>query len=147
MSVQPYLLHVTSRPKVVSEDLYQKWYAEEHIPDIIKAQVASCGMLYRESPSPADTTPNNPQKLLALYQTEYRECMKTANFIGAKKTSEMFPLEGGTKSIQDNADFTPRYDELAEVFDPKKVGNSKLTRNLQKSLLLLTLSQRRHPRS
>lgn len=147
MSFQPYLLHVTSRPKVVSEDLYQKWYAEEHIPDIIKSNVASRGMLFKESPSPADPTPKNPQKFLALYQTEYRECMKTANFLGTKKTSEMFPLEGGGKSIQDNADFTPRYYELVEVFDPKEIGNSKLAWELHINVLLLTLSQQRHPRS
>jgi hypothetical protein len=47
MAPAQYLLRVLSKPTKVSEDKWSKWYADEHVPDTVKAGVAERGAFYK----------------------------------------------------------------------------------------------------
>lgn len=125
-SVSPYLLHVNSRPTVVSDKLWSEWYTIEHLPDLVNTKTSTRAAFYEEIGVPGLGEASHPRKFLALYQTDYAECLKTQNYIDIRTTSELFPKEGGTKNIGDNGDFDARNYELVQEYDPKGLGNSAL---------------------
>lgn len=126
MPVSPYLLQVTSRPKIVSNRLWQEWYTEEHLPDLVNSKTSTKATFYYELPlDPSGVLPSSRQHL-ALYQTEYAEPLNTENYTKLRTTSTLFEKENGTDNISDNGDFDARNYELIQEFDPVPVGNSKL---------------------
>ncbi|KAF2169027.1 hypothetical protein M409DRAFT_21038 [Zasmidium cellare ATCC 36951] len=122
-SVSPYLLHVNSKPTKVSDDLWTQWYTEEHLPDLVSSKTSTRATFYKELPSLFGGESKNPRNFLALYQTDFQECLKTENYTNLRTTSELFPKEGNTKSIGENGDFNARNYELIQVYDSKGVGN------------------------
>lgn len=125
-SVSPYLLHVNSKPTKVSDDLWTKWYTEEHLPDLVSSKTSTRATFYRELPPILGGEPN-PRNFLALYQTDFEESLKTENYTNLRTTSELFPKEGGTKHIGENGDFDARNYELIQVYDPSGIGNGMRT--------------------
>lgn len=125
MSVPYYLLQVTSRPKVVSNQLWQKWYTQEHLPDLVSNNISSRATFYAEVPlDPSGALPSTRHHL-ALYQTDFANALETENSAKLKSTSTLFRQEGGAENISDNGDFDARNYELIQNFDPVPVGNSK----------------------
>ncbi|KAF2097769.1 hypothetical protein NA57DRAFT_56952 [Rhizodiscina lignyota] len=121
MAPSPYLLWVNSRPTQVDDDLWVKWYIEEHVPDLVNHHVATRGSFYRELVPEGFAlggTPH-PRKYLALYQTEIEEPLKTQKFIDIRKTSEMFPKD---KTIHANGEFNGRNYKLIQDYDPENIG-------------------------
>lgn len=126
---EKYLFRVTSEPKagVCDEATWEKWYTEEHIPDLLNHNTATRAAIYREvfdTPSlyTRNEKPNHPTKYMAIYQTEHEEFLKSEGFPKTKSTSDIFPNE---KAIPENGDLEARNYELIEVFDPKNLGESK----------------------
>ncbi|KAK5098509.1 hypothetical protein LTR70_002722 [Exophiala xenobiotica] len=122
MAPSSYLLHVNSRPTVVSCDLWCEWYRDEHLPDLVNGGVSARATFYEEEDPPVPTGLPNPRKFLALYQTDIEELLKSEKYINGRKTSSLFPKEGGTDSIIENGDFDARNYELIQEFDPKGTG-------------------------
>lgn len=61
-----------------------------------------------------------PRKYLALYQTEFEECLRTKNYSdNVRHGSNLFPRKFDTS---DNGDFDARYYQLLVDYDPKKTG-------------------------
>lgn len=125
-SVSPYLLYVNSKPTKVSDELWTKWYTEEHLPDLVSSKTSTRATFYKELPPILGGDPN-PRNFLALYQTDFEESLKTENYTNLRTTSELFAQEGSTKNIGDNGDFDARNYELIQVYDPNGVGNGMRT--------------------
>ena len=93
MAPAPYLLHVNSRPTVVSDQLWKEWYTDEHLPDLVNAKSAIRATFYEEIGNPLNEHPDHPRKFLALYQTDFEELLKSDEYLGIRKTSELFERE------------------------------------------------------
>lgn len=133
MPISPYLLEVTSRPKIVSNQLWQQWYTEEHLPDLVNSKTATRATFYSElSLDPSGALPSTRQHL-ALYQTDFSEPLNTENYTDLRRTSRLFQKEGGTENISENGDFDARNYELIQEFDPFGVGNCRSVRERQAS--------------
>jgi hypothetical protein len=113
MATSPYLLHVNSRPTVVSNPLWKEWYIKEHLPDLVGAKSCDRATFYEEIPHPLNENPDHPRKFLALYQTGFEELLKSDEYKGIRKTSELFDKESShSKNIGDNGDFDARSGRL-----------------------------------
>ena len=125
MGPSPYLLHVSSKPTQVSQKLWEQWYIDEHLPDLVNSKTAVRATFYKEIAEPTPAC-DHPRKYLALYQTKFEECLKTKNYTELRKTSELFKAEGGANSngIQDNGDFDARYYQFIQDYDPNGLGES-----------------------
>jgi hypothetical protein len=122
-----YLFTVNSRPTGCDEATWEKWYAEEHIPDLVGNKASTRASIYRETSDVPSLYKGNAEqpysrKYLALYQTDFDELLKSEGYNGVRKTSELFP---GSKVINENAEFDARNYKLVDVFDPKGLGDSK----------------------
>ena len=67
-------------------------------------------------------TEKNPRKYLAIYQTDFKEMLKSEEYKAAGTTSELFPV----KDIDKNGEFDVRNYELIQDFDPNGLGDSML---------------------
>jgi len=129
MATSSYLLHVNSRPTVVSNDLWTKWYTTEHIPDLVNSKTSTRAAFYQEIGHAFNPDPKDPRPFLALYQTDFEEPLKSSNYSdGVRRDSELFKQQGATsKKNQDNGDFDARNYELIQNFDPNGVDESMPT--------------------
>ncbi len=123
--VSPYLLRVNSRPTKVDEATWEKWYIEEHVPDLQNAKVSVRAAFYRSTHdlgglSTATEIPADEKQFLALYQCEMAVPLETKEYLeGVPKTSEMLP----GKQIGPCAEWDVRNYELIEERDPKGLGH------------------------
>ena len=115
---RPYLLEVFSQPSQVSEDIWTKWYLEEHIRDMVYFKASRTGALYRSSSEiiqsgnvPTDGSEN--MKYLALYQTDRKHCLDFSEFKDhVRKKSKLWD----ERLISfDVGDFVPRESALIEI--------------------------------
>ena len=114
MAPPQYLLRVLSKPSKVSEEKWSSWYANEHVPDTIKAGVAKRGAFYKahndfplavKTPTKSESTSGselNGATLkhfeewaddfvdLAVYQTKFENYAESEELKSIPKTSEMF---------------------------------------------------------
>lgn len=118
-----YLLTVNSRPTACDEATWEKWYTEDHIPDLIAQGASTRAAFYREihHARPSTTTEKLPRKYLALYQTDLGDVLNSEEIKLTRTSSDLFP--GESKVIGENGEFDARNYELVHVFDPKKVGD------------------------
>ena len=123
-----YLLRVNSQPTdKVGEELWEKWYTEEHIPDLIKAGVSQRAALYKATQDLGglQTQTKNEEwdrkTFLAMYQTDYPACLETDNYQKLPSTSPMLPGE----KIGPCAEWDARNYNLIQNFDPDDVGEGK----------------------
>ena len=128
MPTRPYLLHVNSRPKLVSDEVWQEWYVKEHLPDLVNEGCAVRATFHTEVVSGPTViegpTDSNPRKYLALYQSDIPECLDTDNYRkGVRKTSELFEKASGIAQDMPNGEFDGRYYKLYETYDPNKLGD------------------------
>ena len=123
--VSPYLLRVNSRPTKVDEATWEKWYIEEHVPDLQNAKVSVRAAFYRATHdlgglSTATDIPADEKQFLALYQCETPAPLETKEYLeGVPKTSEMLP----GKEIGPCAEWDVRNYNLIEARDPKGLGH------------------------
>ncbi|KIW72097.1 hypothetical protein PV04_00317 [Phialophora macrospora] len=121
---QQYLLWVNSRPKPesgVDDDLWVKWYTQEHVPDLVDSKTAVRAAMYRESfdfsPAPKE---HDPRKYLVLYQTDLEECLKSKEYLdGVRHSSELW---SGHKPTAEVGDFHARNYKLIQHYDPDGRG-------------------------
>lgn len=129
MSPSSYLLHVNSRPVTVSDDLWKEWYTVEHVPDLVNSATSTRAAFYEEIGHPLGRHPDHPRKWLALYQTDYEECLKTKNYEdGVRHSSELYAKEGAKSDLnRENGEFDARNYSLWQEHDPKGTGESAST--------------------
>ena len=109
MAPSPYLLHVNSRPKEVSNPLWVEWYITEHLPDLVGAKSSDRATFYEETGFATNPYPDHPRKFLALYQSQFEELLKSEEYLGIRTTSELFTKEGSkSNKIGDHGDFDAR---------------------------------------
>ncbi|KAJ9503579.1 hypothetical protein H2202_000718 [Exophiala xenobiotica] len=121
-----HLLFVNSRPQPgsgVDDDLWTKWYIEEHLPDLVNSKTSPRAAFYRETHDFALATKEpHPRKFLALYQTDFEEPLKSKNFVdGVRHSSDMWPQGKGDTEI---GDFDGRNYKMIQEYDPNKIGDS-----------------------
>jgi hypothetical protein len=119
-----YLFRVNSRPTTCNEETWEKWYTEEHLPDLVKNKASTRAALYREVFDVPDLYAFNKEKIprnyLAIYQTDFKELIKSEENKAVKTTTKLLP----EKEIGKNGEFDLRNYELIHTFDPNGLGDS-----------------------
>jgi len=64
-----YTFVVFSGPTAGQEDEYNRWYNEQHLPDVLKVKGFVAAQRFRLQPGPNDAA-DAPAKYLALYEIE-----------------------------------------------------------------------------
>jgi hypothetical protein len=65
--------------------------------------------------------PDHPRKFLALYQTDFEELLKSDEYQGIRKTSELFEKENAhSKNIGDNGDFDARWSRGIHISEAQR---------------------------
>jgi hypothetical protein len=122
-----YLCRVTSRPTNCDNKTWEKWYTEEHIPDVLEQKAATRAAFYREvfdvPALYAFNKEKNPREYMAIYQTDIKDLSTSEEVKATKPTSDLFP---GKKEISENGELDMRNYELIQDFDPNNLGDSKL---------------------
>lgn len=120
----PYIFRVNSRPTNTDERTWEKWYTEEHIPELIQNKASTRAALYREVydiPWLYEyNLEKNPRNYLTVYQTDHKELLKSEGVKETRMTSELFP----EKDIFKYGEFDERNYEMIHDFDPNGLGDS-----------------------
>jgi len=121
-----YLLHVNSRPRPeagVDDSLWEKWYTEEHVPDLVNSKTSTRAAMYRETHDFAFAGKDkHPRKYLVLYQSDFEQPLKSDEYVnGVRHGSDMWPRH---KQNSENGEFDARNYKLIQEYDPKGVGDS-----------------------
>ena len=84
-------------------------YIDEHVPDLVGAKSCTRATFYEEIPFPLNPNPDHPRTFMALYQTKFKELLKSDEYKGIRRTSELFKKESAkSDNIQDHGDFDAR---------------------------------------
>lgn len=140
MPPPPYLLRVLSKPTQVDEKTWEKWYNEEHVPDVVNGGLSQNGALFRayndfslksKTPTGIGSTDLSGVKLshfneapdnmtfCAIYQTDIEKPMQSEIVNNLPKTGKLlrgkehFPL----------AEWDIRTYKLLQDYDPDKLGD------------------------
>jgi len=116
----PFLLWVNSRPLKPDDDTWVRWYTTEHLPDLVSSRASSRAAFWQEVGFPKGKEADSERKYLALYQSEFQEPLKSKEYEGIRKTSDLFKT--GSKVIHENGEFDARNYGLVQAYDPKKEG-------------------------
>ena len=143
MSPSPYLLRVLSKPTQVDESTWQKWYIEEHIPEVVNAGLATRGALLRANndfalktktpPKSGDSKLHNVQlshfdelpadkTFCAVYQTDLEKPMDSDKLNAVSTTGKL--LDG--KEHMSCAEWDIRVYKLIQDYDPDNLGDGAL---------------------
>ena len=144
MAPDHYLLRVLSKPNSnVDEATWQKWYIDEHIPDVVGSGTTTRGALFRASNdfTLQTKTPTSSNKsdlhnvqlshfnespedktFLAVYQTQFEKPLESKKFDAIRTTSDLLP----GKVTQPNAEWDIRVYKLIQNYDPDNLGDGRL---------------------
>ncbi|KAK6063489.1 putative alpha/beta hydrolase [Seiridium cupressi] len=112
----PGCLYVESRiskPGILDEKTYLKWYGEDHIVDLLQISGIGSARVLK------DVNPDADKPYLVLYPLDDLGIMKSDDMKNIKARSDLLP---GTGNIYDLADFDSRFDSLIQVYDPTGKG-------------------------
>lgn len=120
-----YLTRVNSRPTNCDNKIWEKWYTEEQIPDVVNHKASTRAAFYREVFDVPDLYAYNkeksPRKYLAIYQTGFKDMLKSKEYKAIRTKSELLP----EKDIDKSGEFDVRNYELIQDFDPNGLGDSR----------------------
>lgn len=111
----PGILSVQSkitRPDILDEDTYLRWYDDEHAPDIVQKSGIQSGWRCQ------DTDPDSDRYWI-FYSLHDLAFLQSDEFFSTKLTSDQLP---GSGSVIDLADFDSRFYSLTQVYDPTGKG-------------------------
>ena len=122
MAPCPYMLWVNSQPLTVDDDTWVKMYTTEHAADMVSTKTADRASFYRAIRLPIGPLPTpesyHPLNYVAVYQTDYEDCVKHPLYGGMRHHSTLLPPPG---RISRNGDFHARNYKLVQNFDPDGV--------------------------
>ena len=142
MAPSPYILRVLSKAKGLDQSTWQQWYKDEHIPDVVKARVATRGALFvanndftlktKTPPSSGKSDLHDVQlshfnelpedkKLLAVYQTDLEKPMESERLKDVPQTHELL----GGKQTMECAEWDIRTYKLIQNYDPDNLGDGR----------------------
>ena len=143
MGPSAYLLRVLSKPIQVDEKLWQKWYIDEHVPDVVGTGTCTRGALYRayndfalqtKTPTQSGETKLHSAQLshfdelptdktfCAVYQTNFEKPFESEEIKEVRPTSELLP----GKEYSPCADWDVRVYKLIQNYDPDNLGEGAL---------------------
>ncbi|KAM0819562.1 putative EthD domain-containing protein [Seiridium cardinale] len=117
----PGCLYVESRiskPGILDEKTYLKWYDEDHIVDLLQISGIGSARVLK------DVNPDADKPYLVLYPLDDLGIMKSDDMKNIKARSDLLP---GTGNMYDLADFDSRFDSLIQVYDPTGKGKGELS--------------------
>ncbi|KAF2432484.1 hypothetical protein EJ08DRAFT_630793 [Tothia fuscella] len=119
-----YLFLVNSRPTTCDNKTWEKWYKEEHLPDLVNHKASTRAAFYREVFDVPDLYASNKAKnrrnYLAVYQTDFKDLLRSEEYKAIRTSSEILP----GKTILENGEFDARNYELIHDFDPNSFGDT-----------------------
>ncbi|KIW26512.1 hypothetical protein, variant [Cladophialophora immunda] len=123
---QQYLLWVNSRPlpdSGVDDDLWVKWYIEEHVPDLVNSKATVRAAMFRENfDFSLEPKEKHPRKFLVLYQADFEEPLSSKEYLDdVRHSSDMWPDKKGNREV---GDFNGRNYKLIQDYDPDGKGES-----------------------
>ncbi|KAK3056527.1 hypothetical protein LTR09_002320 [Extremus antarcticus] len=130
---QPYLLHVNSRPTIITPETYQQWYLEEHIRDMVYFNATKTGAVYHSSSSCSHsenhaTNETDQMDFLAIYQTAQPDCLDTPEFKNnVRQRSELWGKDLKVH-LDDVCEYAAKEMKLVEVlgsYEFNEVAGSK----------------------
>lgn len=120
MTRDSFLAVISSGPKSgISDDLYDRFYNEEHLPSAVKSGLIHVGYRYQN----ADPKAPKPQ-YIALYPVPDISIFtsdKAIKFAQENKSSQIL----GCEDISESVEFNPKFYEKISTFDPKAKSESE----------------------
>ncbi|KAF2731585.1 hypothetical protein EJ04DRAFT_442739 [Polyplosphaeria fusca] len=99
-----------------AEDVYNQWYQEVHVPDVLSAKPGGKGVIAAWRFKSQDSTRHRPY--LALYSVPNMAFIQSREFRQVNQYSQMLP-EGGPS--QKSVDFDTRFYQRVQIFEkPEK---------------------------
>jgi hypothetical protein len=105
-----------SRPDILDEKTFMKWYDDEHIAEILQTSGIKSARRFKS----IDMTIDKPY--LAMYPMMEFAFAQSEEFKNISVSSDTLP---GTGLCYDVADFHLRFDNLIQVYDPLKKGKGE----------------------
>jgi hypothetical protein len=85
-----YTFVVLTNPTPGKDAEYNRWYNEQHIPDVLQAQGFVCAQRFRLADTQMAGDNNKPYKYLALYEIETDDLQASLNDLASRRdTPEM----------------------------------------------------------
>jgi hypothetical protein len=107
-----------SRPDILDEETYTKWYHEDHIAEIVETSGINSARRFK------NIDPNAHRPYLAMYPMKDLAFTQGEEFKKIRVKSDILP---GSGICYDMADNDVRYDNLIQVYDPTKKGPGEST--------------------
>ena len=125
MAFPQYLLWANSRPTNTSADVWTKFYTQDHLAQFVGTKAAQNGAFYQEVPLDPNAKPHD-MPYLALYQSNFKEPMKTKEFSESKQPESNVLKEAGlSQNPAASGEFDIRNYECVQDYDPRGVGNGE----------------------
>ncbi|CAK7207381.1 hypothetical protein SEUCBS139899_010191 [Sporothrix eucalyptigena] len=125
MSPCPYMLWVNSQPTTVDDATWVKMYTTEHVADMVSTRTVDRASYYRAVRAPVGPLPApseyHPLNYVAVYQTDYEDCVRHPLYGGIRHHSTLLPPPG---RIDRNGDFHARNYKMVQDYDPEAVGKN-----------------------
>ena len=139
MGPSPYLLRVLSQPTKVDEQLWQKWYSTEHVPDVVDTGTTTRGALFRayndftlQTKTVSDSSDTQlhavqlshfdekptDKTFCAVYQSDFENLYESEEIKKVRTSSDLLP--GG--EFRPCAEWDVRIYKLIQNYDPDNLG-------------------------
>lgn len=108
-----------AQPSVCPPEQYEKWYFEDHIPDVLSTSGIQCALFY------TNVDPSAERPYLALYPMQDLPFLQSEEFIkGIRVTSPLLPKrkDGSEGLCYDFMDVDVAYLQHVQTYEPAKHG-------------------------
>ncbi|KAK0658689.1 hypothetical protein QBC41DRAFT_237857 [Cercophora samala] len=125
MASKPGIIAVRSRPcsPLLTPIVFQKWYEDVHIPDVLATGHVNLAKRYQLSSS--ETHPSNPMPFLAIYHLPDMNWLHKDNCQFWKIPLHSKVLPGDNTSIFDVAEFKTEFYETIDTVELGKPGDGE----------------------
>lgn len=108
-----YVQSKISKPDILDENTFLKWYDEHHIPDMLRTSAVKSAFRFQDIDSEAG------KPYLVIYPLNDLGFLSSDEFRNVSVQGDPLP---GAGNVFDMADFDARFDSLIQVYDPTEKG-------------------------